>query len=169
VLDGLLVDQVATDLHRLAAINSFFVEDASRGTLGSSRAYRLSRGHAPYRPISYALVSPQRRGEIGRLAETVLKRRYGGLRGLRDLDFLLMAHGLGSHTRARGELLSFLLFDEAFIGELLRLGARDARRWLRRHPRFWCRDAAHDLSMMKFDRGAFSEQETLEEFRAHRH
>jgi len=167
VLDGLLVDQVATDLHRLAAINSFFVEDASRGTLRSPRAYRLSRGHAPYRPISYALVSPQRRGEIGRLAETVLKRRYGGLRGLRDLDFLLMAHGLGSHTRARGELLSFLLFDEAFVGELLRLGARDARRWLRRHPRFWCRDAAHDLSMMKFDRDAVTEQETLEEFRAH--
>ncbi len=69
VLDGLLVDQVAADLHRLAAINSFFVEDASRGTLGSPRAYRLSRGRAPYRPISYALVSPPRRGDIGRLAE----------------------------------------------------------------------------------------------------
>ena len=34
VLDGLLVDQVANDLHRLAAINSFFVEDAAHGTLG---------------------------------------------------------------------------------------------------------------------------------------
>lgn len=169
VLDGLLVDQVANDLHRLAAINSFFVEDASRGTLGSSRAYRLSRGHAPYRPVSYALVSPQRRGEIGRLAETVLARRYGGLRGLRNLDFVVLAGALGSRTRARGELLSFLLFDEAFVGELLRLGARDARRWLRRHPRFWCRDAAHDLSFANFDRGAVSEQEAIEEFRAHRH
>jgi NTE family protein len=169
VLDGLLVDQVANDLHRLAAINSFFVEDASRGTLGSSRAYRLSRGHAPYRPISYALVSPQRRGEIGRVAETVLARRYGGLRGLRDLDFLLMSGALGSRTRARGELLSFLLFDEAFVGELLRLGARDARRWLRRHPRFWCRDAAHDLSLARYDHRAVSEQEAIEEFRARRH
>ena len=69
VLDGLLVDQVAFDLRRLAAINSFFVEGASKGTLDSPRAYRLARGHAPYRPIAYALVSPRRRGEIGRLAD----------------------------------------------------------------------------------------------------
>ncbi len=34
-------------------------------------------------------------------------QRYGGLRGLRDLDYLLMAQGLGRSTRARGELLCF--------------------------------------------------------------
>jgi NTE family protein len=168
VLDGLLVDQVANDLHRLAAINSFFVEDATRGTNGSSRAYRLSRGREPYRPISYALVSPQRRGEIGRLAETVLARRYGGLRRLREPDFMIIAAALGSRTRARGELLSFLLFDEEFIAGLLRLGARDARRWLRRHPRFWCRDASHDLSFARYDSEAVSEQEAIAEFRARR-
>jgi NTE family protein len=50
----------------------------------------------------------------------------------------------------------------------LRFGARDARRWLRRHPRFWCRDAAHDLSIARYDRGAVSEREAIEEFRAHR-
>jgi NTE family protein len=168
VLDGLLVDQVANDLHRLAAINSFFVEDATRGTNGSSRAYRLSRGREPYRPISYALVSPQRRGEIGRLAETVLARRYGGLRRLREPDFMIIAAALGSRTRARGELLSFLLFDEEFIAGLLRLGARDARRWLRRHPRFWCLDAGHDLSFARHDSEAVNEQEAIAEFRARR-
>jgi NTE family protein len=168
VLDGLLVDQVANDLHRLAAINSFFVEDATRGTNGSSRAYRLSRGREPYRPISYALVSPQRRGEIGRLAETVLARRFGGLRRLREPDFMIIAAALGSRTRARGELLSFLLFDEEFIAGLLRLGARDARRWLRRHPRFWCRDASHDLSFVRYDSEAVNEQEAIAEFRARR-
>jgi NTE family protein len=168
VLDGLLVDQVANDLHRLAAINSFFVEDGSRGTVGSPRAYRISQGRAPYRPISYALVSPQRRGEIGRLAETVLARRYGGLRRLRDPDFMLIAAALGSRTRARGELLSFLLFDEEFVGALLRLGARDAKRWLRRHPRFWCRDASHDLSFARRDQAAVNEQEAIAEFRARR-
>lgn len=168
VLDGLLVDQVANDLHRLAAINSFFVEDATRGTIGSSRAYRLSRGREPYRPISYALVSPQRRGEIGRLAESVLAQRYGGLRRLREPDFMIIAAALGSRTRARGELLSFLLFDEEFIARLLRLGARDARRWLRRHPRFWCRDATHDLSFARHDAEAVNEQEAIAEFRARR-
>jgi NTE family protein len=169
VLDGLLVDQVANDLHRLAAINSFFVEDATRGTIGSSRAYRLARGREPYRPISYALVSPQRRGEIGRLAESVLARRYGGLRRLREPDFMIIAAALGSRTRARGELLSFLLFDEEFLAGLLRLGARDARGWLRRHPRFWCRDASHDLSFARHDEDAVYEQEALAEFRARRH
>jgi NTE family protein len=168
VLDGLLVDQVANDLHRLAAINSFFVEDTTRGTIGSSRAYRLSRGRQPYRPISYALVSPQRRGEIGRLAEAVLAQRYGGLRRLREPDFMIIAAALGSRTRARGELLSFLLFDEQFIAGLLRLGARDARRWLRRHPRFWCRDATHDLTFARYDAEAVNEQEAIAEFRARR-
>ncbi len=47
VLDGLLVDQVAYDLRRLAAINSFFVEGNSTGTMSSPRAYRMARGHAP--------------------------------------------------------------------------------------------------------------------------
>jgi NTE family protein len=168
VLDGLLVDQVANDLRRLAAINSFFVEDTKRGTLTSTRAYRIARGHRPYRPISYALVSPGRRGEIGRLAETVFDRRYGGLRVIRDLDFALIAGALGGPTRARGELLSFLLFDPVFIEELIKIGKRDARRWLRRHPRFWCADAAHDLSMGTYDPGLVSEQEAIEEFRSHR-
>jgi NTE family protein len=168
VLDGLLVDQVAHDLRRLAAINSFFVEDASTGTLNSPRAYRLARGHAPYRPISYALVAPRRRGTIGQIAESTFKRRYGGLRGLREIDYALMARALGGSTNSRGELLSFLLFDHEFITELLGLGRRDAARWLRRHPRFWCRDSSHDLSLDKLDRGVVREQQALEEFRTQR-
>ena len=166
VLDGLLVDQVAFDLRRLAAINSFFVEGASKGTLNSPRAYRLARGHAPYRPISYALVSPRRRGEIGRLAESVFSRRYGGLRALRDLDYIVISRALGAGTRSRGELLSFLLFDPVFVSELIAMGRRDATRWLRRHPSFWCRDAAHDLSFGPLDHRRVAEQEALAEFRA---
>ncbi|HWF55473.1 MAG TPA: patatin-like phospholipase family protein [Solirubrobacteraceae bacterium] len=166
VLDGLLVDQVAQDLRRLAMINSFFVEDAVTGTMRSPRAYRLARGHEPYRPISYALVAPRRRGAIGKLAEEVFARRYGGWRGLRDLDYVVMARALGGATPARGELLSFLLFDHVFISELIAMGRRDANRWLRRHPRFWCRDASHDLSMTALDRGSIKEQDALDEFRS---
>ena len=166
MLDGLLVDQVAFDLRRLAAINSFFVEGASKGTLNSPRAYRLARGHAPYRPISYALVSPRRRGEIGRLAESVFSRRYGGLRALRDLDYMVISRALGGRTRSRGELLSFLLFDPVFVSELIGMGRRDAARWLRRHPGFWCREAAHDLSFGPLDHRRLAEQEALDEFRA---
>jgi NTE family protein len=169
VLDGLLVDQVTQDLRRVAAINSFFVENQNTGTSFSPRTYRLARGLAPYRPISYAMVSPRHRGEIGRLAETTFRERYGGLRALRDVDFAVMARALGGGGRSRGELLSFLLFDASFISGLTDLGRRDARRWLRRHPRFWCRDAEHDLfSPGQLDHGRIAETHALEEFRAQR-
>jgi hypothetical protein len=168
VLDGLLVDQVRNDLRRLVGINSFFVEDPQRGPRGAARAYRITQGREPYRPISYALVSPRRRGEIGRLAERVFQHRYGGWRAWRGLDFSLLASALGGASRSRGELLSFLLFDEEFVSGLLELGARDAKRWLRRHPRFWCRDAAHDLAPSGFQPPAITEEDALAEFRAHR-
>ena len=168
VLDGLLVDQVAQDLRRLAAINSFFVENHSTGPIGSPRTYRIARGLASYRPISYALVAPRRRGEIGRLAETTFKQRYGGLRGMRGVDFAVIARALGAGRRSRGELLSFLLFDGQFTAALIEMGKRDARRWLRRHPQFWCRDAEHDLWIGQLDRERVKEQHAIEEFRAHR-
>ena len=171
VLDGLLVDQVAQDLRRVAAINSFFVENHSTGPIGSPRTYRIARGLAPYRPISYALVAPKRRGDIGRLAETIFRQRYGGLRATRSIDFAVMARVLGAAHRSRGELLSFLLFDEQFITSLIEMGKRDARHWLRRHPGFWCRDAEHDLRIERIeriDRERIKEQHAIEEFRAHR-
>jgi NTE family protein len=166
VLDGLLVDQVAYDLRRLAAINSFFVEGAGTGTMRPARTYRLARGRPPYRPIAYALVSPRKHGEIGNLAEAVFARRYGGLRALRDLDYAAISRVLGGRARSRGELLSFLLFDPVFVEELLELGRRDAAHWLRRHPGFWCRDAAHDLSLEHVDRLRVAEQDAVDEFRA---
>jgi NTE family protein len=168
VLDGLLLDQVGNDLRRVAAINSFFVEDHSVGPLGSPRTYRMARGLAPYRRISYALVAPRRAGEIGRLAERTFADRYGGIRALRDIDFAVIARVLGAGNRSRGEFLSFLLFDRHFIGALAEMGKRDALRWLRRHPRFWCRDAEHDLSIGQLDRHRLHEQQAIEEFRAYR-
>ena len=95
--------------------------------------------------MSYALVAPESHGAVGRLAERVFAERYGGLRALLRPDFPLLCRLLGGPTRSRGELLSFLLFDEGFVAELVALGRRDARRWLERHPRFWCSDPAHDL------------------------
>jgi NTE family protein len=168
VLDGLLVDQVGNDLRRVAAINSFFVEDQIIGPIGSPRTYRMARGLAPYRRISYALVAPRRAGEIGRLAESTFKERYGGIRALRDVDFAVMARVLGAGNGSRGEFLSFLLFDRQFVAALTELGRRDARRWLRRHPRFWCRDAEHDLWNGQVDRARVSEVHAIEEFRAQR-
>jgi NTE family protein len=143
VLDGLLVDPVAEDVHRMTAINSFFAEDAARGPAPGAHAYRAARGREPYRRIAFALVSPRRRGRLGELAEAVFRRRFGGLRGLRSPDFVVLARLLGGgQARARGELLSFLLFDPEFVEALIAEGRRDARRWLREHPGVWTTDPA---------------------------
>jgi NTE family protein len=161
VLDGLLVDPVAADVHRLATINAFFVEGVS-GPQDAARTYRRVRGRPPYRRIAYALVAPERRGELGRIAQRVFGERYGGLRGLRSPDFALMSRLLGSRAASRGELLSFLFFDSAFIAELMAAGRRDAERWLARHPHFWCTDAEHDLGVALSSRAAQEEARVRE-------
>ena len=122
------------------------------------------RGRPPYRRIAYALVAPERRGELGRTLQRVFEERYGGLRGLRSPDFALMSRLLGSRAASRGELLSFLFFDQAFIAELMTAGRRDAERWLERHPHFWCADPEHDLGVELSSR-AVREEDTVREFR----
>jgi NTE family protein len=165
ILDGLLVDQVGADLRRLAAVNTFFVDGPGAGPSRAARAYRTARGHKPYRRISYALVAPREPGELGRIAEDVFRRRYGGLRGLLSPDYPLISRLLGGRTRGRGELLSFLLFDPMFTERLIEAGRADAQRWLDRHPRFWCSDAAHDLEFDPFDDARVREEQALDEFR----
>ena len=147
VLDGLLLDSVVADMHRLAAVNSFFAEGPAGGPAPSARAYRAARGRRPYRRISYALVTPKRQGEIGRLAEQVFTERYSGFGALRDLDWAVLGRLLAGRSTGRGELLSFLFFDKHYIEGLLDMGRRDAKRWLRRHPAFWCADSAHDFDL----------------------
>jgi len=168
VLDGLLVDQVADDLHRLAAINSFYVEGpGAAGVSRAARAYRTAQGKKPYKRISYALVAPQQRGELGAIAERVFQERYAGWRGWLRPDYPVLSRVLGGgRTRSRGELLSFLLFDERYVELVLEAGASDARRWLDRHPRFWCSDAAHDFHVSSTDEQAAREEAALDEWRS---
>jgi NTE family protein len=169
ILDGLLVDQVADDLHRLAAINSFMVEDGS-GSGASARAARterLARGKPAYRRVPYVLVAPERRGRIAEIAEQVFEERYTGLKGLRSPDLPVLSRILGGgRSRARGELLSFLLFDERFVELLVEQGAADAQRWLDRHPGVWCSDASHDLHVDRTGESVAREQDTIDEWRS---
>jgi NTE family protein len=165
-LDGLLLDQVAHDVRRMLAVNAFFAEHPATGTSRAARAYREAQGRPPYRRISYALVAPSRRGSIGALAEAVFRERYGGLRAVRSPDFALLSRLLGGGAAAaRGELLSFIFFDEVFIERLLALGRADAQRWLDAHPGFWSADPA----AAGFEAPAVSaEAVALDEFRARR-
>ncbi|MEA2348495.1 MAG: hypothetical protein QOG62_2282 [Thermoleophilaceae bacterium] len=165
VLDGLLLDQVKYDMHRLAAINTFFADTSAMGSVGPARAYRESRGRRPYRRVSYAFVTPRRRRELGTLAEQVFARRYSGRSALKGIDFALMGRVLGGANASRGELLSFLLFDHDYISGLIDLGRRDAKRWLARHPGFWCADSAHDFDLDPLRAESEAEVARLDEWR----
>ena len=170
LLDGLMLDQVNSDLRRLAAINVFFTARAS-GSVDPSHtraadAYRRARGRRPYRRIQYAIVSPRSRRELGHIAERTLTASRRSLAALADPDMLLLRRLLGASSESRGELLSFLMFEEAFVSALIEAGRRDARRWLRRHPRFWCSDPAHDFGYELGQRVASTDEATsLEEWR----
>jgi NTE family protein len=145
VLQGMLVDPVVEDMRILGNINMFFAErngnsserretEGRRALDASARKYREARGKPPYRCIPYIFVAPERRGEIGRVASAVFRDRYGGIKGLRSPDFPLLNRLLGGESPTHGELLSYLFFDREFIEELIRMGQRDARRWLRAEP-----------------------------------
>lgn len=150
IVDGLLVDQVNDDLHQMVTLNEMLAAPRSAGAR-ASRAFRSSRNKPAYRKVEYALVSPEYRGELGDLAEEVFDRRYAGWRGLVRPDFPMLSRMLGGgRTRARGELLSFLLFDDLYFDLLIEAGKRDAQSWLDRHPDFWCSEAGHDFD---FDTG----------------
>ena len=146
VLQGMLVDPVVEDMRILGNINMFFADRDERrhGARGTPPAagrrdqpterYRAARGKPPYRCIPYIFIAPEKRGAIGRLASEVFRDRYGGLKGLRSPDFPLLNRLLGGESPTHGELLSYLFFDREFIEELIRMGQRDARRWLRVGP-----------------------------------
>lgn len=82
------------------------------------------------------VVAPPQAGALGALASDILDRKYrrprGALHEYRVLDRLL-----GGDTPLHGELMSYILFDRDFIDELLEMGRRDARAWVRRHPGMW--------------------------------
>lgn len=167
VLDGLLVDQVADDVHRLVAINAFFAESIGVGTVPAARAYRAARGRRPYRRIAYALVTPERPRELGRLALETFARRYGGVRAATaPPDLLLLGRLLRGRTDAGGDLLSFLFFDETYVEALIEAGRRDARRWLARHPSFWCSDGGHDFELAPVAGADEHEAASLDEWRS---
>ena len=128
----------------MLAVNAFFAEHPSTGTSRAARAYREAQGRPPYRRISYALVAPSRRGEIGALAERGLPGalRRAARRCARPTSRCSRACSAAARAAARGELLSFILFDEVFIERLLQAGRADAQRWLDEHPGFWSADAA---------------------------
>ena len=119
VMQALITDRLTDDMRELAAEN---VPDGDDHKL-----------------IPYVFVAPQKRDEIGEIASRVWRERFSGARGLvRDRDLALLGRFVaGGDDAAHGELLSFLLFAPEFADELVALGQKHARDWLRDNPDMW--------------------------------
>ncbi|HZE16284.1 MAG TPA: patatin-like phospholipase family protein [Mycobacterium sp.] len=80
--------------------------------------------------IPYVFVGPAHSQTLGRLALEVLHRkpRYSGALAhrLRQLESRLMAHALKGDGPRRGDLVSYLYFDQEFLHACIQLGQRDA-------------------------------------------
>jgi NTE family protein len=116
LVQALLADQLAQDVATLAAHN----EDLA-GRSGGERE-----------PIPYVFLAPRDRFDVGQLASDVYRREFGGLRAkLESRDLAALGHIVAAGRNAvRGDLFSFLFFDESFTGALLDRGQADAKRLL---------------------------------------
>ena len=112
--------RVVEDLRTLDKINALLAKDE----LVATATGRLRK------KIPYVFVGPAHGHTLGRLALEVLHRKpsySGGLvHRLRQLELRLMAHALEGDGPRRGDLVSYLFFDQEFIRASIELGQRDA-------------------------------------------
>jgi NTE family protein len=136
-LNALLLDRIDTDLARLQTINRI-LEAGTRVAGGDfvtslNRAMGFADGHG-LRPMQALLVRASQ--DIGAMAAAYVRRpsfAVGGMTGR------LMRRLAEPEGRNEADLLSYLLFDGGFCGELIALGREDARA---RHEEL-CRFFAH--------------------------
>jgi NTE family protein len=140
LLQGVLVDPLLNDVQTLSTINSAVADAPGEG--GDHDAGEKDAGEkAGFEPIPYILIAPTEPNAIGELATRVYRRRYEGKgnrrRRRQSVGRLGRLLDVGD-APLRGEMLSYLFFDEEFAEELIELGRRDARAWM---------SAEHDLGL----------------------
>jgi NTE family protein len=120
LLDIVLVDRMVEDLRTLAKINALMPE----GGVIATATGRLRK------KVPYVFVGPAHRETLGRLALELLhsESRYSGglVARMRQLELRLMARAFEGDGPRRGDLVSYLYFDQEFIRASIELGQRDA-------------------------------------------
>jgi NTE family protein len=128
VLDAALVDRMVEDVRTLATVNEL-VDGGGR----------RAPGRRPFRVVPWLFFGPERRGTLGDLAAACFDRRYGhdrsgAWRAVRDPDPALLGRLLAGDGPRRGDLLSYLFFDSAFLDAAIELGRADAAAVLAEAP-----------------------------------
>jgi NTE family protein len=125
-LNALLLDRIDTDLARLETINRILAAGTRVSGPGFNEALNREMGFAPghgLRPLRALLVRASQ--DIGRMAAEYVRTPsfadVGGMAGR------LMRRLAEQESRNEADLLSYLLFDGGFCGQLIELGRADAR------------------------------------------
>jgi NTE family protein len=125
LLHGAMADRMIEDLIVLAKLNKL---------LASGGAGARSRSGRPYQVIPFVFGGPDTLGTLGATAEEVLGEVLRGAGKLRHLDLALLSGLLGAGPASRGDLLSYLFFEPAFMDAAIRLGRHDGEALLDRPP-----------------------------------
>jgi NTE family protein len=125
-LNALLLDRIDTDLSRLETINKILLAGTRIHGPGFVEALNREMGFAEGRglhPMRALLVRASQ--DIGRMAAEFVRSpafaRIGGVTGR------LMRRLAEPESRNEADLLSYLLFDGTFAGQLIEVGRTDAR------------------------------------------
>jgi NTE family protein len=121
LIQAVLVDPLVNDVATLATQNRLVEAARTAGTDLPGR-----------RLIPYIFVAPREADAVGRIAARVFNEHYASAPALlRSPDTSVLGRLVGGgRDSMHGELLSYLFFAPEFARELLRLGRRDAERWL---------------------------------------
>jgi len=128
LLDALLLDRVENDLANLRLVNAALAElqRMSPTLIGHEVvAAALEAAGGGLRPVSDLFIRPSQ--DLGQLAADVLQRPAVRARLSGPAGYLLRRLGESAGSGDPSDLLSYLLFDSEYEGDLIALGESDAR------------------------------------------
>ena len=128
LLDALLLDRIENDLANLRLVNSALTELLKLSPIAIGHepvAAALEAAGGGLRPVQDLFIQPSQ--DLGQLASDVLLRPAVKARLSGPAGYLLRRLGEAATGGDPSDMLSYLLFDSEYAGELLALGERDAR------------------------------------------
>ncbi len=126
-LNALLLDRVENDIERLQRINDLLLAGQRRYGSEFLREINLAMGHVDpargLRPMRALLVRSSQ--NMGKMAAEYVRSKQFGQRASGLVARLL--HRVADESENEADLLSYVLFDGEFAGQLIELGRKDAR------------------------------------------